>query len=272
LTEHQPDKVESYEDIKGKVDSLYREQVSAEKFYQLGERLAQLSFENPDSLDVVSDELGLKVSHLELFSKTEGTGLAENDNIRHAAFNVDVLAGNNSEPVVVSENHLVVLHVNEHKPAASEPLENVRGAVELLVKQEKAGVILNNKADEIVTALKAGATLEALSTRHQYAIKELGLIKRTSKDAAEEMLREAFSMAHPVDGSLVYKKSPLQNGDVAVIELSDIIDGESSKISVGARGSFKTFLARLKGEVSLAASLANLSVDADVNITPKQEN
>ncbi|ORU90550.1 MAG: peptidylprolyl isomerase [Cycloclasticus sp. symbiont of Poecilosclerida sp. M] len=280
LTELVPSKVESFETAKDKVEQLYKQKIAGEKFYQLGERLTQLSFENPDSLDVITDELDLVVLHHDALKRdmpqaktAEKTDdFASNDKVLHAAFSEDVLAGNNSEPVEVDENHFMVLRVTKHQPSMTEPLENVRGAVNLMVKQEKAGVMLNENANKIVAELKAGATLDAIASQNKLLITNPGLIKRTSQDAPEELLREAFSMAHPVSGSLVYKLSPLQMGDVVVIELSDIVDGESSKISLGAKGSFKKFLARLKGEVSLAASLANLSVDADVVIANQLAN
>jgi len=78
-------------------------------------------------------------------------------------------------------------------------------------------------------------------------------------------------MSHPSDGKSSFKLSTLENGDVAIIELSKITDGDKTEITEASRESFKKFLSRLTGEVTLAASLANLSVDTDVVFANQSE-
>ena len=58
---------------------------------------------------------------------------------------------------------------------------------------------------------------------------------------------------------------------MAIIELSKIVDGDKTEITEASRNSFKTFLTRLNGEVTLAAALANLSVAADVVFASKAQ-
>jgi len=72
---------------------------------------------------------------------------------------------------------------------------------------------------------------------------------------------------HPEDEEPIFKFSFLATGDIAIVGLNKITDGDKASIDDKSRESFKKFLERLKGEVSLAASLANLSVDADVKFT-----
>jgi peptidyl-prolyl cis-trans isomerase D len=78
-------------------------------------------------------------------------------------------------------------------------------------------------------------------------------------------------MSHPTADKPSFKLTTLENGDVALIELSKITDGDKADITEASRESFREFLARLTGEVTLAASLANLGVDADVVFSNKAE-
>ena len=57
----------------------------------------------------------------------------------------------------------------------------------------------------------------------------------------------------------------------SVLELAKVTDGDVSEIDEETLRSFKVFLARLTGEVTLAASLANLSVDAGVVFADQSE-
>ncbi|PCI22833.1 MAG: peptidylprolyl isomerase [Piscirickettsiaceae bacterium] len=264
LTELEETKIEPFDKVKDKVELAYKKQIAGEKFYQLSERLAELSFENPDSLDVLVDELGLAIKHLDLFSETEGSGIASNDKIRHAAFTEDFLAGNNSEPVELEADHLVVLHLSEHKPTSTKKFIDVKADVELSVRRHKAGVELKAKADTLMTDVKSGKTLKQLAEEDKVEFTAAGSITRNDKLAPAALIRDVFSMAHPSEDKPSYKTSFIENGDIIIVALSDITDGDTASIDAAARDSFKKFLGRLKGEVTLAAALANLSVDADV--------
>ena len=271
LTEQKPAKVMPYDSVKEKVAELLKRQMASDKFYQMAERFAELSFEVPDSLQPLVDELGLNIKHQGLFSKQLGDGIASDDKVRHAAFSEDVLAGNNSFTIELDAEHLVVLRVNEHKMEQVLPLEEVRGAVELALKTDKANRLLSDKASELLAKVQAGESLEDLKNKNSLTLVDLGPVTRNTNTAAVELLRDAFSMSHPAGGRPSYKQTTLDNGDVAILELTKIADGEKSDITEASRNSFKKFLARLNGEVTLAAALANLSVGADVVFTNKAQ-
>lgn len=271
LVSKEADKVQPYENVKDKVAELFKSNIAGEKFYQLAERFAELSFENPDSLDSLVDELGLSIQQQAGVTQNNGEGIASYDKVRHVVFSEDVLAGNNSEVVEVGPEHLVVLRINLHTPEEVMPLAAVKNVVELSVKTDKAHLILTNKAADFLTQVKSGVPIKELASSDGATLEDVGPVTRNEKSAPAKLLREAFSMSHPIDGQPSFKLSTLENGDIAIIELSKITDGDKTEITDASRESFKKFLSRLTGEVSLAASLANLSVDADVVFTNQPE-
>ena len=202
-----------------------------------------------------------------LFGKDQGEGIAANDKVRHAAFIEDFLAGNNSEVVEVESEHLIVMHLIEHKPASTVAFEDVKGAVELAVRQYKAGVELKKEAEGLLKEVLASKSLQAAAKSKGLTVNVAGPITRNDKTAPPAVIRDAFSMSHPEDEKPSFKMSFIANGDIAIVGLNKITDGDKASIDDKSRESFKKFLERLKGEVSLAASLANLSVDADVKFT-----
>jgi len=271
LTEKKADEVKSFDSVKDEVKSLYTNKIASEKFFQLAERLAELSFENPDSLAPIVDELALAVKHQATFTEAAGEGVAASDSIRHMTFSEDVRAGNNSEVIELESEHLIVLRINEYQAASVKPLEEVRSVVEKSVKMNKAARLIQDEAVKLLDKVKIAQSIDELSKVKGVALTALEPVSRHGKSAPAELLRATFSMAHPVNNKKVYKLSTLNNGDVAIIELSKIVDGDASNITEELRGSFKRFLTQLNGEVTLAASLANLSVGADVKFIKKED-
>jgi len=271
LTSEESDKVQPYEEVKNKVKELYSSNIAAEKFYQMTERFAELSFENPDSLDPLVDELGLSIQHQANITKVNGDGVAASTKVRQAIFSEEVLAGNNSDVIEVGSEHLVVLRITQYKTEEVMPLESVKDKVELAVKTNKAIDQLNKKGMELLTQAQAGVSLKELSSQEGVSLEDLGPVTRNERLASTILLREAFSMPHPTDKKPSFTLSTLENGDVALIELSKVTDGDTDDLTEASRASLREFLARLTNEVTLAASLADLSVNTGVVFPKKSE-
>ncbi len=271
LTELEADKIQPYAVVKDKVAKLLKTTTASETFYQLAERFAELGFENPDGLEALVEELGLSVKQQNNVTKNVAEGVAASDKVRHAVFSEDVLAGNNSDAIEVGPEHLVILRIKEHKQESVIPLADVRGAVELAVKSDKAGRFLKEKTTALMAKINSGESINSLTEATDVTLTDVGPVTRNEKSVPDVLLRDAFSMLHPTDGKPSFKESVLSNGDAVIIELKKITDGDKTDITDASRESFKKFLARLKGEVTLAASLANLSVDADVVFANKPE-
>ena len=107
----------------------------ASMFYDLSERLASTAYENPDNLDVVVEDLGLKLKTTDYFSRFKGDGIADNEKVRNIAYSSLVLEqGSNSDIVEISPTHVVVIRLNEHVPATAIPLEDVNSKIEAILK------------------------------------------------------------------------------------------------------------------------------------------
>jgi len=264
LISKESDKVQPYKDIENKVLALFKSTIASEKFYQMAERFAELSFENPDTLAPIVDELGLSIQQQANVTENSGEGIAAFDKVRHATFNEDVLAGNNSDAIELAPEHLVALRIAQHTPEDVMPLQAVKAVVELSVKKDKAVKLLSDKAAEMLAKAKTGVPIKELASLDGTSLVDVGPVTRNEQSVPAVLLRDTFSMSHPVDGKPSFKQTTLDNGDVAIIELSKIADGDETDITESSRESFKNFLSRLTGEVTLAASLANLSVETDV--------
>jgi len=267
LTELSPAQIQSFEVVKQRVEKAYREEIAAEKFYQLAEQINELAFETPDSLNALVDQLGLQAKTLASITRTVGESVANNKAVRDAAFSEDVLAGNNSEVIEISPEHLIVLHLNEYQADTVKPLNDVLESVELAVKTKQARQQLKNKSDELIESLVMGNKFSVVSEKSGFDITDVGPVTRNDGSASTAILQDAFAMSHPSEGESKYKVSLLPNGDVAVIELTKVVDGDTTDIPQPEHDSIVQFLERLQSEVLLTDTLATLGAEAGVKIS-----
>ena len=157
LRDVRPGTTRSFEDVKPELNKEYatteRERVYTEK----AGRLTDLTYQDPSSLDSAAKELGLAVQKTDLFARTGGTGIAANPNVSKVAFSDTVLVqNNNSDPIELAPNHIVVVRIAEHKPATPKPIDEVRDQVRAKVLAERAAKKAKTRADELFAALGKG--------------------------------------------------------------------------------------------------------------------
>ena len=201
-----------------------KEDSVASMFYDLSERLASTAYENPDSLDVVVEDLGLKIKTSEHFTRISGVGIAADEKVRTIAFSPLVLEqGSNSDIVEISPTHVIVMRVNEHVPATALPLADISTKIETILKvqsghKQTMAAAMDAKAKieagEVVDGLKAdGVTVEVL--------KSLGR-RDNARVSDPSLLRSAFEMLPAQDGKSAVQEVDLISGDVALVVLDKI--------------------------------------------------
>ena len=203
-------------------DELKKE-VVASAFYDVSERLATLSYENPDSLDVVVDEMGLELKTTELFGRQGGDGIASNDKVRSIAFSPLVLEeGSNSDVIEMSPEHAVVVRLNHYEPALPLPLEAVSSRIEKIIKVRDGHKQTEDAALAAKARLENGESVDALQA-DGVSIKRYTAVKRDDMGQIDDplILKQAFSLSS--DGSEPsVAKVDLLSGDVALVILDKV--------------------------------------------------
>jgi peptidyl-prolyl cis-trans isomerase D len=93
-----------------------------------------------------------------------------------------------------------------------------------------------------------------------------GVLREGAKlDAA--ILRSVFAMPRPQDGKTVWEQTVVANGDIAVVGLYAVRDGEVVEGEAGAAGD----LERAAGEAAFAAALNGIRAGAKVTRPGKQQ-
>ncbi|MDZ7663229.1 SurA N-terminal domain-containing protein [Thiohalophilus sp.] len=268
----QPAEVKPLAEVKDTIRQELRMRQAEQDFYEKVSELERYSYEMPDSLQGVAEQLGLEVKQSAPFTREGGEGVLGHPKVVNAAFSEEVLAqGRNSEVLELSDTHFLVLRVNEHNPAQQKPLEAVRSQIARQLRQQQAHQLAAETAQSLRTELEEGeASPAALASRHGAQWHTPGWIKREPQQgkSLDNTLRQAaFRMAPPEAGRPSVTTTTLPNGNVAVVRLQAIQPGE-----VPAADTLKAERQQLSaafGTSEYNALLESLRREAEIRVSDK---
>jgi len=218
----------SFNQAKAEIEEKIRKDLAENQIYDLSENIANLAYEQPDSLLPAAEQLGLELQTSEWFDRSTGTGIASEPQIRTTAFSNDVLnQGVNSEAIELADNRVVFIRLNQRNPAVQKTMDEVKDAIIELLKQEKgrdSNKLAGNKA---LDALISSKSLSDIATEWGVEIVDSGFIGRDNTETNRDVLRLAFKMDKPPNG-LEYQGLTHSNGNYSLVELSEVISNESN--------------------------------------------
>ena len=266
VTELVPGEVKSFDTVKGEATKGYQKAQAENAFYEAGEKLTEMSYENPDNLQTVSEALTLSVQKSGLFAKDKGEGIAAEKKVRDVAFSEEVLQGNNSTPIELGTNRLVVLRLLEHKPAAARDLNSVKQAIIAELTNEKAKQQAIDKANKIKQRLQAGEAIQKVAADYKLTVKEANGLTRNKNTLPEQLSDAIFRVAKPVAGKATTFGVYLSTGEQVVVNLKKVTLGIMNDEDKKQLELAKKNLAKAFGQSEFNAMLASLQANADVSI------
>ena len=224
--------LQPFEKEKDKIKEVYVHQKAEERFADVKEKLANVAYEHPESLEAASKELGLPIKTTGLFTKDHGSnGIAVNNKIREIAFSQEVLtAQNNSDVIQMGADTIVVLRVKSHLPASQLSLEAVKNQIIDKLKLNNIDVQTSQLANEISKKLKDGADPLQIANQYHLTWEKVGLIGRHSTKVDSAILETAFAMPAPHERRVSYGVAKISNG-YAIIGLKAVQNGNLTNAS-----------------------------------------
>ena len=272
VTDIKPQHTRPFDEVRDELVKEYQAQERGDLFSDKAETLANLTFEQPDSLQGAADALGLEVKTSDWLTKEGGPGIGQNETVVNAAFQEDVLeAGNNSEPVELGDNHLVVLRILEHQPAEKQPLESVKDKVTAEVSDAKARELASARGDSLLKELRSGTPLADIASAQKLKVRTTGLIGRNATDPSSRIVTEAFLLPPAADKGQSSTGFSLDSGDYVLLVLEEIKDGDFSGLSRDDQLKVRQELDRIIGGAEVNAFTDELKNRAEITI-PEQSN
>ncbi len=208
------------------------------------ERLSDLSYETPESLEPVAKALHLPMERTPFFSQVGGeSDLTKNPKVIQAAFSRDVLElGNNSAPIQLDDETVIVLRVADHTEPKQKPLDEVTQVIKkqlALLKAKQEAI----KLGEAIWHTQDKTTREQLIKNNQL---QWQLAKNKSKSSTS-INQLAFNLAaHPGELTGSYLQD---HAGYVVIELQHVADGQVSKVDSKQRADIQKQLALQQGQL-----------------------
>ena len=268
VTDIRKGKAPSFEEMRDQlIEEAYREQVE-ERFYDLADKLSNAAFEQPDSLEAAAEATGLKIQETGWVSQQGGgSGIAAEPKVLAAAFSNDVLEeGNNSEPIELGPDHVVVVRVAERKPARQRPLDEVRDQIVVQLRLEHARVGARQRGEALLGKLEGGETLDALAKAEGLDLQDAGFVARNDRRLDPQILAEVFRAPRLPEGRPSRRGLSLRNGDYIVFEVTEIRDGDPKAVGEEERKGFARNLARLHGTMQAQAAVEALKDKAVIEL------
>ncbi len=259
LTDIQAPKGKSFEQARPELVEAYRKEEAERKFYEYAERLGDLTYEDPSSLEPAADALGLKIKQSDWMGRDGGVGVLADARVMAAVFSDDVLEQRqNSELLELDSEHVLVLRVIDHEESSVQPLEKVHNDIEAVLKNRAAARLAEQKGKEMLDSLAAGATLNKLAQAKGVKLSQAGSVGRAAKDMPGAILDTLFTMPHPQGDVPVYDGTALHNGDYAVIALSKVIDGSFDSLKPEGVKGITESMRRALGQSNFDHVVANM--------------
>lgn len=271
LTELQAGQVKSFDEAKPELTANYQRTQAEKEFYELGQRLSEISFENPDQLEPAAEAIGAKVEKAGPFSRARGDGLAALAPFREAAFNPEVLDGGNSEALELAPEHVVVLRVTERIPAAQKPLDEVRVNIAASLRVAAGRIAAKEKAKTALESVTSGKPLDELAKQQGWTVRKVAAVRRESTDVPREIIQAIFRLPRPEGGKTAWRLIPLSSQEQAIVGLTGVSDGEIRPVDAKEMEKTRDFLTRVQGQAQFTSLLEQLWQDGEVNILEKKD-
>lgn len=265
VTELVPAQVKSFDAVKVELTQNYQKAQAENIFYENTQKLSDISYENPDNLQVVSEKLGLEIKKSGLFAKDKGEGIAAEKKIRDMAFSEEVLKGNNSTGVELGADHIVVLRLLDRKPSALRDLASVKGEISAAINAENARQQAADKAKQIKQRLVVGEAFQKVAADNKLEIKAAS-VNRTNVALPPELSDSVFIAAKPLANKISFFIVPMPSGEQVVVSLKKVTPGVMSDEDKKKFDLAKKNLARALGQTEFNSLLGTLQAKADITI------
>ncbi|GLX81325.1 SurA N-terminal domain-containing protein [Thalassotalea eurytherma] len=226
LTDFKAAEVQTFEAIQEELMAQVSESEAQNKFYELQQELARLSFEFPDTLEDAAGAVNAEVQTSDWLTRNNQQPPFNEQSVIDAMFSDIVLSENlNSDIIEVNENLAMVVRLQEYQEAKTRPLSEVSDTIKSQLVADKAAVAAQDAVDAILASYKAGEDVSEKATELGATFTEKPAITRYSADVDSAIARLAFTLPHPTEGKVSADTASMRNGQVAVVEVTAVYEG-----------------------------------------------
>ena len=254
-----------FADVKKRVELALQKEKTNELYYELHQSLSEVAFESPDNLEEAAGSISVEVQHSELFSADNAPQVLENRAVLQTIFDQNFREeGMNSELIELSENQAIVVRVNDYKEASVKPLSEVAAQIKSQLTMQKAQKFAKEFVQTVTLKLDNNESIEAELAEKNLAFSADLTFSRYSREYDYQVIQALFKLEKPAEGDVSRHWVTASTGDLAVIELSKVIEVDTSVENNEAKSQIENMLARSTSDQTYQALVAQLISSADI--------
>jgi peptidyl-prolyl cis-trans isomerase D len=268
LDEIEPSSGMSFEEARSILIEEHQQEETEREYLDLADRLVDIIYEDPTTLDSAALDLGLEVRTEGPFGRAGSpSGIAASPEVVEAAFSELVMSQESvSDPIDLGDNHMVVIKLREHFPAALRPLDEVRDDIVMELRRQRASEAARAAADALLAELgAAGSDLDTLVADRALQVINVEAAKRTGTEPDPVVVSEVFKLQAPSEDAPVTAVVEAMDGFAAVV-LQAVTRGELQQGSLFARQQFQRRVANAAASAETSAMLERLRRMAVIEI------
>lgn len=205
LTSIKPEHTPALAEVKDKVKAAYIEAQARELYNERVTTMSDMSFENPDSLDITAEKLGMKVMTSDVVAQgdTEAKWPFNTKELQDLAFNEEVYnSGINSNVIALDDNNSIVINVTEHHEASLRPFDDVAKDASAMLRTDRINEEALKTLTDVATKVAADANAQLPDyVKVQKDVEVSGANTNTSQEFAQAIfaLPQDTKSAHVID-------------------------------------------------------------------------
>jgi peptidyl-prolyl cis-trans isomerase D len=263
---------QSFAEVRDQLAAEAKKDARKDTYQDVGNKLTDMIYNDPTSLKPAAQKLGLTIQTTPLFGRDGGkSGIAANPKVVKAAFSDMVLVqGNTSDPIDLGDDHMVVIHVDKHIPAAPKPLDQVRDQIHHEIVQQRVDASAKTLAEKAFGELKGGTSLDTLAKAAGQDVQQKSGVIRNAQGIDPDLVTAVFKLAHPAKGAETKALVPMENGHYALVVLHSVAPGDPSTVPQEAQAFLREQMARAYGGADMQEFIDILRDHAKIELAKQR--
>ena len=261
LVSLEPAQVQELAEVSADIAERIKQDAATAKFYEVQQRLAEVSFEVPDTLEDAAAAVDMKVISTPLFSRSEVTEPLSAPAVMTKIFDANFINERlNSDVIELDNQRAIVVRVTDYQPQRTQSLDEVKTEVEAAVRSEQSALLAKAKAEEILAAA-AQSSLKAQAEQASLTLEQAADTLRFGGTLDAQIRAKAFAMPRPVDKPAI-ELATLTNGDAALVSVLAVKDVDVTMVPEPEQ---LDRLAQQQADQYYRAVIAALKAKAEIN-------
>ncbi|HEY9037183.1 MAG TPA: SurA N-terminal domain-containing protein [Pseudomonadales bacterium] len=252
------------EESRARIELVLQREAAENVFVEKIDDLADQTF-TAQGLEEAASALGLTIQKADLKKNSIQDGALSHPVVLAAAFDPELMAsGANSRVLELDDSRVLVLRVVDHKPSALQALDVVKEQVAAEARAFAASEQMQAAASKLKERLMAGGDVESVALEAGYPWQvQLGANRFDGK-LPPAIQAQAFAVPAPAAGQRMIDIISPSVRDLAVVEISGVVDGSLTDMAASEIAGIQQFIASEQAQVLLALWRDKIKQDADI--------